>query len=139
MSNDDKFLLDLLVWLTFIEIDFKSKKEVENISNNIFEQSFKEIWEKVENNKEEKDFNRFSLEINEKKLNLELFTEKEEDFRKKIEEINEKDFWENIENNDITGFEKELLSLFWEWKEELEKEILSLKITDDENTKTWNI
>ncbi len=125
LSKEKKFLLDLVIWLTFIQVDF-SKIIWETVENSIFEKSFSNI---------DKDLN---IEIDWKKINVKIFTDDESEFRQKIEEVKNsyKDY--NLKNDELTDFEENLFSLYWKWKEELKNEILSFKYVENEDTKNWN-
>jgi hypothetical protein len=127
MNIDTKFVLDLVIWLTFIKIDF-----------------WDSIWKVVENNVFGKSFNSLDeeliFEINNKNIKSKIFTQDENKFREKVEKINdvnnkqrEDNIQIDINNKKLTQLEENLLSLFWEWKTEIERELLSFKYIENED------
>ena len=116
LTLNDKFLLNLIVSLSFIKIDFWTEEK--SVEKNIFKNSFNYL---------NKEYNILDTKVK--------ILDNYKNFNQKIIDLNNYDdlLWgiTNI-NKWITNFEKELLGLFWEGRDELEKSLLQYSDKKDE-------
>lgn len=129
LTENNKFKINLLIWLSFIKVDFWNKDWIlKDIFNETYEDFKKYIDDDdikiLENNIFiNEDFNIFNSKINEM------------DYNSMIADVEKNSIW-------ISSFEEILLNLFENWddiKESLKINLLKLQKLENENKENWNI
>ena len=129
MNKNDKFKINLLIWLSFIKVDFWNR---DLTKKNIFHETYEDFKKYIENDE---------MKILENDI---LINEDFNSFNSKIEEIDYNSILSDIEKNPLwlSSFEEILLNLF-ENRDELEEKLninlLELQKLEHENKENWNI